>query len=333
MTAAAPKPRQSKTRQRGQRFHCPCQHESWVLTRRGAFHEFVGGDKKAVSLQAETRRYEGWTVLTGHCGAGIALQFKGAKVVESRDVMLEEMKRIRELPARRVDEFEEVLGGLKPERLERFRHIDTELDRRSADLVTAGVELGTLLKEAKEILGHRHFGLYLDRKGIDRTRATRSMEIAGLVAWNPKVLSTSKKLGYEKTALFARLPHAMRLQILDDGMPVDGRVVPLTEVSYRQLNAYRQSVLGKSTRGRKPRVKPSTDEPRDHYGLPAEFGEPIHHALGGLQALKVLAKKKRFAGLDPDKRLIAGRVWEQIWNLAYKLEHELGLGGLRGEDA
>lgn len=315
-----------KTRHRGQRFLCPCQHESFVLTRRGAFHELVGA-----SVEADTRPHDGWTFLTGSCGAGVALRFKGVKVTDSRDVLLEEMKRVRALPARRIEPYEQVLRGLDEKARLRLDAIVAEIRDALAQGMKQWLVAGERLTEAKRLFkGDRGaFGCWVKQNGMDPHHAHRFMTAYDLTRALPAFSPTLVKMGQEKLVLLERLPGPKRIELLEAGVPVNGAVVPIDRVTYRQFNEYVRSITGKSTRGRKAKEKPAGDEPREHYGLPAEFGEALHAALGGLQALKALAKKKRFAELDPKRRRIAGAVWEQAWDLAYRLEHELGLGELR----
>lgn len=316
----------SKKRHRGRRVHCPCRNESFVFTRRGAIHEFrTAADQKLASKDVESRVVNGWTYLLGDCGGGAAVRFQGAAVVDSREVFPDELKSLQSLPVKRVDELEAALGALKEAALQKYRENDATLDRRQVEFVQAGLDLGVLLVEQKQILGHRVFGVYLERKGIDRTRAVRSMEIARAFRETPQIYSTSNNLGYEKAALLARLPAPARVELIEAGVPVQGQLVPIARVSYRQLNAHIQSVRGKSTRGRKPKAKPEPDsKPAERLGLDIEVFEAFQAAQKGLHALK----KKAKAGWSDRERPGARQLWGNVNHLFWVLQDELGMSQL-----
>jgi len=315
------KARAPKRRSRGTRFACSCQQERFALTRGGATL-FVQTGKRVEEHKPDMARHGAETFLFGTCGGGVALTFNGVSVVGNRDVFMDEAKRIRSLPAPRIDRYASVVAELKEGQRARLDAIESELRQRSGELVTAGVEIGNLLVEAKKLLGHRHFGLFLERMRIDREKAFTAMRIAEVVKATPRFFGTFQKMGQEKTALLMRLPDAKRVEILEDGVPVDGQRVPVTELSYRKFNAVVRSIVGKSSRGRKP--KDEGPKPAERAGVPTGIFEAFQHVFDGLKVLERAAKKDWPA----EQRVRIGRLWQQVWRRTYELQNEHGLGEL-----
>lgn len=298
------KARAPKKRARGRAYDCVCGGEKLRLT-----HE------RGVDARAER-----WGYLIGECGGGVALQFDGAKVVEFKTVDAKEIGRARSLPAPRQEPYEALLAGLIEAQRRRLSEIEAALRKRSADLVVAGVEIGGMLIEANKILGYRHFGLFLDRLKLDRERAFTAMKIAEAVRATPRFFGTFQKLGQEKTAILMRLPEGKRVEVLEEGVALNGGpATPVDRVTYRQLNAYVRSVVGKSTRGRKPKAK--DDALTERFGLPIEIFDAFQGAMKNLKALEKFAR----AGWDDTHRPAVAKLWGNVNHLFHRLQDDLAM--------
>jgi hypothetical protein len=297
-----------KSRARGRAYECACGEEKLRLTRSGP-----------------DARHDGWSYLVGKCGGGVKLRFNGAKVVEWKAVDDHEINRVKTLPVRQISRAElalERLGDVKRARLK-----EIEIDIREA--IQAGMEkwmlVGERLAEAKRILAHGDFGPWVEGNGMDRVHAHKFINAwTMMAATSPALHKRFVNIGQEKTVLLTRLTEAKRLEVLEHGIPVNGAPKPLEDVTFRELNTYVRSIVGKSTRGRKP--KPGdADKPTERFGLPLELADPLQAILRGLHALQAVAKKQ---GIAKKHRVPAGRLWQRVHVLTQKLHHDHRFGEL-----
>jgi hypothetical protein len=311
-------------RARGRAYRCPCGQERFVLSHRGivVIHGEGRGQREA---EAEVRRQGAEAFAFGECGAGVALKFDGARVVGSREARPDEVNRIRALPAVRVDDYTAMVASLtEPQRI-RLQQIETALHDRAGHLVVAGVEIGNLLLDANRLLaGHKRFGLFLERLKIAREKAFTAMRIAQAVAAMPQCFGTFQKIGQEKTAILMRLPEARRIELLEQGVPINGHRVPIIEVSFRPLNAVVRSIVGKSARGRKPKTNGDDGKGRDRFGLPADLADPLLDALQAFHGLRAAVKR----GLHEKHHVAVDRLWKRIARQFHELNEDYHLGEL-----
>lgn len=300
-----------RPRARGRAHPCACGEEKLRLTHRGP-----------------ELRVDGWSYLVGECGGGVGLRFQGIKVVESREVDKAEIDRLRALPARRVQPHQAMLDALEERTRTRLDTIVVEIREAIHEGMQRWLAVGRLLAEAKRLLKKGDFGLWVEHNGMDRVHAAKLIAVHEMARAVPAFSQTFEKIGQEKTALLTRLPEAKRLEVLEAGVPVQGTPTPLERVTFRQLNAYVRSIVGRDPRGRKPRAEAApAAKPKERFGLPIEMVEPLQEAMKGLHALRAPVKRE-LATLTPPQRLAFGRLWVQVMRLFYELHDDLGLGRL-----
>ncbi|MGH7341632.1 MAG: hypothetical protein ACREKH_14160, partial [Candidatus Rokuibacteriota bacterium] len=237
-----------------------------------------------------------------------------------------EADRVRTLPARRVDPYDGMLEALDETARRRLDGLVVEIRAAVERGMQGWLATGRLLAEAKKLLLKKgDFGRWVERNGMDRAHAHRFIEAWTLVESVPAALSpTLVKVGQHKIALLSRLAPAKRLEVLEHGVALNGgEPQALEQVTYRQLNAYVQSVVGKSARGRKGKGAPAA-KPKERLGLPVEVVEAFQ---GALQHLGTLAKKAKLGWSDKE-RPAARRFWSNVNHLFFKLQDDLGMAAL-----
>jgi hypothetical protein len=199
---------------------------------------------------------------------------------------------------------------------EELAAIVVEVRRALQEGMTQWLAVGGLLARAKQLLRKGDFGRWVESNGMDRHNASRFITAHELSVSLPAAFSsTLRKIGQEKAVLLARLPVAKRLEILEHGAPVNGRLLPLESVPHRHLSAHVRALVGKSARGRKPHPKPEP-RPASRWGLPIDKFDAFQCALKGLHALVKPAK----AGWTPEERPGARALWRQVVVLYQRLE-------------
>lgn len=311
-------------RARGSSHVCPCQHEKFVLTRRGALLVPLAEKRRGAGAPAETRPHDGWAYLFGECGGGVKLRFAGVKVLETRPVERAEADRVRSLPARRLDPIESMLSGLDDKTRARLDAIVVEIRTGLQEGMRSWLAVGRLLAEGKLLLKKGDFGLWVERNGLDRMHAARFITAWETVHDAPQRFSpTLEKIGHLKIELLSRLPEARRLEVLEHGIPINGHPTPLEQVTYRQLNGYVRSIVGRGPRGRKGAATPEA-KPSERLGLPIEVFEAFQAAMKGLQALTKKAKE----GWSDKEKPAAGKYWGNVNHLFFRLQEDLGMAEL-----
>lgn len=299
--------RPTKSRARGRAYECACGEEKLRLTREGV-----------------AARVDGWGYLFGECGGGVKLRFAGIKIAETRAVERAEAERVRALPARRLDPAQTMLERLDEQARARLEAIVVEVRAGLERGMESWLVVGQLLAEAKDLLKKGDFGLWVEQNGMDRVHAHKFVTMWETVHDAPRRFSqTFVKIGQEKTGLLARLPAAKRLEVLEGGITVEGRPVPLERATFRQLNTYVRSLIGKDPRGRKARPK-EEPKPKERLGLPIETFEAFQAAMKGLQALVTKAK----SGWTDKEKPAARKFWGNVNHLFFRLQDDFGMGEL-----
>ncbi len=297
----------AKTRSRGRAYTCACREEKLRLTRKGV-----------------EARVDGWGYLFGKCGGGVKLRFEGIKVVEVRAVEFLEARRVRTAPVKSVDALEAMLGELDDKARARLDAIVVEIRENIQQGALRWMTVGRLLFDAKRLLKKGDFGLWVERNGLDRVHAHRFIAVYEMLRGAPAAFSqTSVKIGWEKTALLARLPEAKRLELVDRGVPINGKPTPLDQVTFRQLNAFVRSIVGKDPRGRKKKGDDGA-KPTERMGLAIETFEAFQGVLKGLQLLRRRTKE----GWSDRERPAAKKLWASVRHLFYDLDEDRGMGAL-----
>jgi hypothetical protein len=308
----------ARKRARGRAYPCACGEEKLRLTHRGV-----------------DARVTPYSYLFGECGGGVRLRFEGIKVVEVQTVSKVVIDQIRNLPARPMDLYQSALEGLD----EKTRHRLDELVALVRETLAEGthqwIEAGGHLCEAKKTLKKGDFGLWVRHNGLDPATAMRFMRAYEVVASIPGFISTSKKtiknIGHWKLFPLSRLSPAKRLEIIEEGVPVNGGMKPLADVTYRDLNAYVKSVVGRDPRGRKAKEKLEEPRPKERFGIPIDLFEPIQQAAQALQRLKVQIKRDALDPLNAGQHRAVYRLWMNVNALCYELHNDYGLGELLEE--
>jgi hypothetical protein len=290
--------------------------------------------RKLVREAASTRHHNGLLYLFGDCGAGIALRFgTGTKVEEVRTVDRTEADRIRALPVLRGAAEDALLEGLGEAARRRLDELVVEIREAIQQGMAKWIEVGERLAEAKKLLARRKgdprdkgdFTVWVRRNGMDPVNAFKLIRCYEVFRASPNAQKLFLSIGQEKTVLLTRtrLSDAKRLEILQHGVPLDGVLVPLERVTYRQLAAYVRSLVGRDPRGRKPRTAAPEPKPKERLGLPIEIQEAFKAIIDGLRTLR----KKDAAGWAPKERPAARNYWHQIWGRTCVL-HDGALGAL-----
>jgi hypothetical protein len=296
-------------RARGRAYECACGEEKLRLTRSGP-----------------DARHDGWVYLFGKCGGGVKLRFTGAKVVEWKSVDDLEIARVKTLPVRKLTAFESMIEKLDDKQREKLDALVGEIREALREGMKQFLVVAKLLADAKHALRDDHgaFTLWVRHNGLDPVHAHKFIAIHEAARSSPALSQTFVRIGQEKSVLLTRLPDAKRTEVIEDGVLVDGKRKPLDDVSFRELNAYVRSIIGKSARGRK--AKAGADEkPTERFGLPLELADPLQAVLRGLHALQALAKKH---GIQKKHRVPAGRLWQRVYVLTQKLHHDHRFGEL-----
>ncbi len=313
----------TKARHRGRVLRCDCGEEKFVLTRTGALLVRKGPNGRIVKSPAEPRIHDRWAYLIGDCGAGVKLRFDGVKIVAAESVGIAENARISRLPAVRRDPYEAIVERLDARARARLEQIAATVDQKIAVGLTNAIEVGDLLLEAKGILKHGDFGAWVERRKLDAHNAFKFMRLAERAHERPALLNTFRKIGQEKSIALIRLPDGKLSEVIEHGVPIAGQPKPLDQVTFRQLNNFIRSIIGKSGRGRKKTPAPAT-KPTERLGLPIALFDAFQEALKGLQALKVHAK----AGFTDAQRPAARQLWGNVNRLFFELQDERGFGEL-----
>jgi hypothetical protein len=275
--------------------------------------------KLRLTRQGPDARHDGWSYLFGKCRGGVKLRFNGAKVVEWKHFDDAEGDRVRALPAPRLNAYETMLERLDDRQRVRLDAIVTEIRDALREGMTHWLAIGKLLVEAKQLLKKGDFGTWVERNGMDRHNAHRLMSVFDMATAAPAFSSTFRKIGQEKTVLLTRLTEAKRLEVLEHGVPIGGTPKPLDEVTFRELNTYVRSIVGKSARGRKGKAAPA-EKPTHRFGLPIGVVEAFQAIDKGFEVLREYAKH----GIDPKPAKAMTPLWRRVNRGFFRLQDDHG---------
>lgn len=297
-----------KKRPRGRAYECACGEEKLRLSRSGP-----------------DASHNGWVYLWGECGGGVKLRLDGARIAETRAVEEAEAKRVKALPVRRIEPFDAMVARLDDRQKDRLTVLTAEIREALREGMKQFLVVGKLLADAKRVLQDDRgaFTVWVQHNSFDPNSAYKFIAIHEAARSTPGLSQTFGRIGQEKAALLTRLPEAKRAEVLEDGVLVEGKRKPLEQATFRELNTYVRSVVGKSARGRKPGAK-GKDEKKQRYGLAVDLFDLFHQTIDGLKRLEKFAA----AGWTDEQRKPVANLWRHVNRRFWTLQTDYKMGDL-----